>query len=76
MKITLKLFAQYRDNLFKVKELEVEEGTKAIDLMDKYGISNHKLPLGVLLINSRHKSEDTVLKDGDIVSLFPKVGGG
>lgn len=76
MNITLKLFAQYRENLFKVKELELKEGTTAKDVMDMYGISNHKLPLGVLMINSRHKDEETVLKNGDILSLFPKVGGG
>lgn len=76
MKITLKLFAQYRENLFKVKELELEKGTKARDVMDMYGITNHKLPLGVLMINSRHADEDRELKNGDILSLFPKVGGG
>ncbi len=76
MKITLKLFAQYRENLFKVKELELDEGSCAKDVMDMYGISKHKFPLGVLMINSRHKAEDTILKDGDILSLFPKVGGG
>lgn len=76
MKVTLKLFAQYRENLFKVKELELENGTTAKEVMDMFGISNHKLPLGVLMINSRHKDEDTKLKDGDILSLFPKVGGG
>ncbi len=76
MKITVKLFAQYRENLFKSRELELKEGTKAKDVMDMYGITNHKLPLGVLMINSRHKDEQTELKDGDILSLFPKVGGG
>ncbi|PID47543.1 MAG: molybdopterin synthase sulfur carrier subunit [Proteobacteria bacterium] len=76
MKITLKLFAQYRENLFKIKELELEKGTKAVDVMDMYGIANHKLPLGVLMINSRHADEQTELQDGDILSLFPKVGGG
>ncbi len=76
MKVTLKLFAQYRENLFKVKELELKKGTKAIDVMDMYGISKHKLPLGVLMINSRHEDEQTELKDGDVLALFPKVGGG
>lgn len=76
MKITLKLFAQYRENRFKVKELQIQEGSTPKDIMDMYGITNHKLPLGVLMINSRHKDEDTALKDGDILSLFPKVGGG
>lgn len=76
MKITLKLFAQYREGRFKVKELSLEKGTRAKDVMDMFEITNHKLPLGVLMINSRHKSEDTILNDGDILSLFPKVGGG
>ncbi len=76
MKVTLKLFAQYRENLFKAKELELQSGATARDVMDMFGISDHKLPLGVLMINSRHQDEQTELKDGDILALFPKVGGG
>lgn len=76
MKITVKLFAQYREDRFKVKEFEIVEGTQAKDVMEQVGILNHPLPLGVLMVNSRHKEIDVKLCEGDIVSFFPKVGGG
>jgi molybdopterin converting factor small subunit len=76
IKITIRLFAQYREGRFKVEERVVEVGTTPQMIMDELGISEHKLPLGVLMINSRHESVETVLKEGDVVAFFPKVGGG
>jgi molybdopterin converting factor small subunit len=76
IKITLKLFAQYRDDRFKVEERVYKCGTTPKDIMDELGITEHKLPLGVLMVNSVHEKEDYVLQEGDIVALFPKVGGG
>ncbi len=74
--ITLKLFAQYRDDRFKVEERVYKCGTTPQDIMDELGITEHMLPLGVLMVNSKHGKEDYVLQEGDILSLFPKVGGG
>lgn len=76
MKIVVKLFAQYRNNRFKEKEFEIKEGTTAENIMAEVGILNDPLPLGVLMINSRHQETNTILQDGDVVSFFPKVGGG
>ncbi len=74
--ITVKLFAQYREDRFKVEKRVCIYGTRAKDIMDDLGISEHRLPLGVLLVNSKHEKEEYKLKDGDTISLFPKVGGG
>lgn len=76
MTITVKLFAQYREGRFKVEVRQYLEGTKAIDIIKELGIDKEALPLGVLLVNGRHKEEFVELKEGDILSLFPKVGGG
>ncbi|NOX14896.1 MAG: MoaD/ThiS family protein [Epsilonproteobacteria bacterium] len=76
MNITIKLFAQYRDDRFKVEQRVCACGIRAKDIMDDLGISEHKLPLGVLLVNSKHEKEEYELQDGDVISLFPKVGGG
>ncbi len=76
MKITVKLFAQYRDGRFKVEVRDYPEGTTAQDIMDELGISEERLPLGVLMINSKHEKEEYVLQEGDMIALFPKVGGG
>ena len=74
--ITLKLFAQYRDGRFKVEQRVCKCGTTPQDFMDELGITEHKLPLGVLMVNSKHEKEEYVLQEGDILALFPKVGGG
>lgn len=74
--ITIKLFAQYRDNRFKVEQRVVKKGTTPKMIMDEIGISEHNLPLGVLMVNSRHEKEEYILQEGDVLALFPKVGGG
>lgn len=76
MKITIKLFAQYRDGRFKSEERVYPNGTTAQNIMDELGISEEKLPLGVLMVNSKHQKEEYILQEGDILALFPKVGGG
>lgn len=74
--ITVKLFAQYREGRFKIEQREYQEGTTVKMIMDELGISEHRLPLGVLMVNSKHESEQYVLQEGDTLALFPKVGGG
>ena len=32
--------------------------------------------LGVILLNSELASEDSIIKDGDVIELFPIFGGG
>lgn len=73
--ITVKLFAQYRDGRFKVEQRVYKEGITAGDIIDELELTK-ELPLGVLMVNSRHEKEDYRLKEGDILALFPKVGGG
>ena len=76
MTITVKLFAQYREGRFKSEIREYANGTKASTIIQELGIDKEALPLGVLLVNGRHKDEFAELKEGDVLSLFPKVGGG
>ena len=73
--ITVKLFAQYRENRFKVEQRVYPKGISAKDIIEDLGVDK-VLPLGVLMINSRHESESYILQEGDIIALFPKVGGG
>ena len=76
IKVTVKLFAQYRDNRFKVEIKEYNSNVTPRDIIEDLGIHEDKLPLGVLMVNGRHQKEDFQLKEGDTISLFPKVGGG
>lgn len=73
--VTVKLFAQYRENRFKVEQKVYSKGISAKDIIEELGVTK-TLPLGVLMINSRHENESYILQEGDIIALFPKVGGG
>lgn len=73
--ITVKLFAQYREGRFKVETRVYEKGISAGDIIEELGVTK-ALPLGVLMVNSRHEKESYLLQEGDILALFPKVGGG
>jgi molybdopterin converting factor small subunit len=74
MKVTIKLFAGFRENRFKVEEREIPQDCTIAGVLDELGIEGPEL--GVALINGRHVEPDQTLRDGETVSLFPKVGGG
>lgn len=44
------------------------------DVLKKMGIPAGEV--SILLVNGFHKTPETPVKDGDIVALFPPVGGG
>jgi molybdopterin converting factor small subunit len=74
MKITVKLFAYFRDNRFNVEEWEIEAQTTVGDIVDSLDIDREEV--GVLMINSRHTQFEVEPKEGDILAIFPVVGGG
>ncbi len=74
MKVTIKLFATFRDGRFGQETRDYNPGTTVGDIL-----SELKLPvdeIGATLINHRHVEEDQVLQEGDNLSIFPLVGGG
>ncbi|WP_163339369.1 MoaD/ThiS family protein [Desulfopila sp. IMCC35008] len=74
MIVTVKLFAYFRDNRFAVEERELPDNTKVGDVIDSLGIDREET--GVLMLNSRHCFADTELSEGDILAIFPVIGGG
>ena len=74
MHITVKLFANFRINRFKVAEREYPDRTMVSDIVSELHIP--KPEVGIIFINGRNASLDASLSDGDILSLFPLVGGG
>ncbi|UFS69203.1 MoaD/ThiS family protein [Geomonas sp. RF6] len=74
MKITVKLFASFRDNRFKVADREYPCGTTGRSVMEEVGITEEEM--GIVLVNGRHVSLDDALQEGDTLSMFPLVGGG
>lgn len=74
MKITVKLFAYFRDNRFKIQETEISAGTTVGNIVDSLGIDREEV--GVLMINSRHTEFENTLSENDVLAIFPVVGGG
>jgi molybdopterin converting factor small subunit len=74
MKITVKLFAYFRDNRFVAEVRKYPESTKVIDVINDLDIDSDEI--GITMINSRHCKFETVLSDGDILAIFPVIGGG
>lgn len=74
MRVTVKLFAYFRDNRFKEKVTDYPEGTTVEDIIRSLQIDPGEV--GVTMINSRHCNLDQVPAEGDQVAIFPAIGGG
>jgi molybdopterin synthase sulfur carrier subunit len=74
MKITVKLFAYFRDNRFKIEQQQWPEGTSVGAVVDAHHIDREEV--GVLMRNFRHAEFEDLLVEDDILAIFPVVGGG
>jgi molybdopterin converting factor small subunit len=74
MKITVKLFAYFRDDRFIKREEERPDGTTVRNIIDSLEIDIEEV--GVTMINSRHCAFDQQVAEGDQVAIFPAIGGG
>lgn len=75
MEVEIRLFASFREGrekkyFFKIGNLNLT----VRDILEKLDIDEEEV--AILLINGKDGKVDSVLKDGDIISLFPPVGGG
>jgi molybdopterin synthase sulfur carrier subunit len=79
MKVTVRLFATFRDFLPQhavrsALQLEVEEHRSVKAVLKALRVPDD-LPR-IVLINGLHAAEDSLLTEGDIVSVFPPLIGG
>ena len=72
--IEVRLFAGLRQGRQKVYQMEPGSVKNVQDIMDVLCIDRKEV--NILLINGFHQKPETPVKDEDIVSLFPAVGGG
>ena len=72
--IEVRLFAGLRQGRQKVYQMEADSVKNVQDIMDILHIDRQEV--NILLINGFHQKPETKVKDEDIVSLFPAVGGG
>ena len=74
MKIQVKLFASLRTGRFDVAELELADGALVSAALALSSVPEAEA--AVIFVNSRHALPDSVLRDGDVLAVFPPVGGG
>ena len=72
--IEVRLFAGLRQGRQKIYQMEAASVNNVQDIMDLLNIQ--RTEVNILLINGFHQKPETEVKEGDIVSLFPAVGGG
>ena len=74
MKITVKLFAYFRDNRFVAEVQDYADGITVGEIVD--GLAIDRDEIGITMLNSKHCSFDSKPVEGDILAVFPMVGGG
>ena len=72
--IEVRLFAGLRQGRQKIYQMEPDSVKNVQDIMDRLNIQRSEV--NILLINGFHQKPETEVKDEDVVSLFPAVGGG
>jgi sulfur carrier protein len=74
LRVTVKLFATFREGREKVQVMELHNGANCEDVISRLNIE--KSEVAIILVNGRDGSFEKALTEGDTVSLFPPVGGG
>lgn len=74
MKLTVKLFAYFRDNRFVAEVQDYPDTITVGEVVDQLGIDRDEI--GVTMINSKHCTLDTNPSENDNLAIFPMVGGG
>lgn len=74
MQVEVRVFATFRQGREKKQKMELEEGTTVRDIVLKLKIDVEEV--AILLINGFDGELDRELIDGDVIALFPPVGGG
>lgn len=72
--IEVRFFATLREGRGKITQVPAGEASSAADLLRRFAIPADQV--AILLINGFHSKPEDPVKDGDIISLFPPVGGG
>lgn len=72
--IRVKLFATLREGRDKEIDLPYQEGITGKDVLKILNIPEEHV--AIFLVNGKDKNIEEPLADGDVIALFPPVGGG
>ncbi len=74
MKVRVKLFATLREGRFEEEVRECDQTTTVGQVLEDLKIPETEVK--IIFVNNRHAQIDRELRDGDVVGLFPPIGGG
>lgn len=74
MKITVKLFATLRDFGPEIQEMSISDDSSIEKVISSLNLPED-MPL-LKIVNGVHTDQKEKLKEGDVLALFPPVGGG
>ena len=76
IKVTVKFFATLRKYGPDREVLSIPEHSKIKFLFDKYNIPEDDRRAIILVNGQPHKELGNSLKNGDLIAIFPPIGGG
>jgi molybdopterin synthase sulfur carrier subunit len=76
IQITVKFFAMLREYGPKEEVITIPENSQIQLLFEKYHVPKDAWKAIIMVNGSPHRDLNTPLNDGDIVSIFPPIGGG
>ena len=77
MNVRVRLFSTFREYGPKGDDpvvLDLPDGVTVLHVLEAMGIPTKAQK--VVLVNGRHAQEDSLVSEGDLVTLFPPVEGG
>jgi len=74
MEVEIRLFATLRLGRFKKRTMDLPQGARLLDVLQEANVPDEEVSLP--LVNGRYSKLDRRLVEGDVVSIFPAVGGG
>lgn len=74
MEIEVRLFATFREGREKKQKLLFKDDITILEILEILNID--KEDVSILLLNGMDGDFDRKLKDKDVLSIFPPVGGG
>ena len=74
--VTVKFFATLREYGPEKEMLSIPENSEIKLLFDRYNIPEDQRR-AIILVNGRpHEDLKTILREGDLIAIFPPIGGG
>jgi len=74
MKVTVRLFASFRKGRFAIGVFDGEAVLTVRDMLACLKIPEEET--AIIFINGRHGGKESAIRNGDMMAIFPPIGGG